>query len=859
MNQITSNPLHGGRRSARGRPSPEGPNERAVASERVDPVMGLHWDFERISKEVTDRVAAGAAAVNAPLPSGTSLKFPSRILRPFDLLAEYLGKPGSVVTRHGDRDHDLIVLRGDPTRLTDQNAGLYYEAVARTLQGAFGPPRPRPVAGPQTLREVLRDICAYLIAGANLGGAGKDVRYVSSWRNALDKAGVDPYGFLTGPVANRVVFGTVGNGAACGDEHWSLDTAHALLSVIVDALGEGAVEDFADDLRARCALADGGTSPGEFEAVDGKLLVAILGLARFRDINPHHPASFGEVFGADSEQLAHRLRAWCWLWTGSEGDAGRPVARRLADIVLRQVGWIREWHGKAQGDALLSALRKEPNAFPRRLAVSAPLPAVTTVAPSWPAAADAAPPAPPSAEEGEAAGTAADAAPPPPPPAKEGEAAGDGAPEGFRLLQPDERYGFAPIDVGIIGGSGVGKTTFLRAVHHDLMERRSELFPGAGELVLADRCSEAIRDDIQSWSEGENTSSTPETVLDYALELPRLMTIRLIDHRGALLDLRRDPGRVAGEGDDRLLTETLKEVDGIAALISVESLVKEARGDAVAAHQRVPEVDAIADRLGRMLSGRQSDHVPLVLVVNKLDEILTNDEGFRSMYEHGAVFGDGVSGGHLPRVEPEELTEWSVRQPIATRSLAAQSIVSRSLKVLAPVCAQLAAHTRRIELFFTSSKPVEPADKQEDRAVSSAGPAAVVSWLLKDNLVPAFLEQAKARIASDRETVASARKDHDVVRSLAKLVAVDPRAGAALSMLPGVNKVVRKMRARRIGLLAEILRRYGIELPKDPSNDELFSARDRLEARIDHSTAEIDAMKRRLDEFAARFGRAAQP
>lgn len=846
---ITTNLPHGERGVAvSGTPTPEGPNERAKASERVDPVMGLHWRFEIISKVVTDRVEEGDAAVNAPLPAGTALKFPGRSLRPFELFAEYLDKPGSVVARRGDRDHDLIVHPTDPTRLTDQNAGLYYEAVARTLHGAFGPPRPRPVAGPQSLREVLRDICAYLIAGAS-----KDVRYASSWRNALDKAGVDQYGFLTGPVANRVVLGTVGDGAACGDEHWSLDTAHALLSVIVDALGEGSVQDFADDLRARCALADDGPAPGEFEAVDGKLLVAILGLARFRNVNPRDPASFGEVFGTDSEPLAHRLRAWCWLWAGSEGDAGRPVARRLADIVLRQVGWIREWHGKAQGDALLSALRKEPNAFPRRLAVSSPLPAVTTVAPSWPAAASAAPPAPPPAEEGEAAGTAAAAAaPPPPPPAKEGEAAGDGAPEGFRLLQLDEVYRFDSIDVDIVGMSGVGKTTFLRSVLHHMMQRRSELFPGADELVLADRCSEAIRDGIRSWREGKSTPSTPDTVLDYALELPRLMTIRLVDHRGALLDLRRDPGQVPGEGDERLLTETMKEADGIVALISVPSLVQEARGDRVAADQRVPEVDAIADRLGRVMSGRQSDHVPLALVFNKLDDILTDDEGFRSMYEQGAVFGDGVSGGHLPRVDTEELTEWAVRQPIATRSLAAQSIVSRSLKVLAPICAQIAAHTRRVELFFTSSKPVEPVDKQ-NRTVSSAGPAAVVSWLLKDNLVPAFIAQAKDRISSDRKTVASAGKDHDVVRRLARLVAVDPRAGAALSMLPGINKIVLKMRARRIGLLDEILRRYGIDLSKDPSNDELFSARDRLEARIAHSTAEIDAMKGRLNEFEARF------
>ena len=387
------------------------------------------------------------------------------------------------------------------------------------------------------------------------------------------------------------------------------------------------------------------------------------------------------------------------------------------------------------------------------------------------------------------------------------------------------------------------------------MDHRSELFPGADELVLADRCSEAIRDRLRSWSNGENPSSTEETILDYTLELPRLMAIRLVDHRGALIDLRRDPepdteGRDAGQ-DARLLTEAMKQVDGIAALISVESLVGEARGDRVAADQRVPEVDCIADRLGGVLSGRQSPHPPVGLVVNKLDDILTDDEGFRSMFKDGAAFGDGVAGGYLPRVTVEELTEWSVRQPLATRSLAAQSIVSRSLKVLAPVFAQLAAHTRRIELFFTSSK-AGPAHTHH-RTDSPAGPTAVVSWLLKESLVPAFIAQANEQIAADRKTVASNAKDRDVARRISRMVAVDPRAGAALSLLPGAPKVIKKVRDRRLTLLDGILRRYGIELAKDPANDEIFSACEQLAARIDHSTAEIDAMENRLADFATRF------
>ena len=385
-------------------------NEPATARERVDPVTGLHWDFERVSMVLRDRVASGAVSVNGPLPRGTSLVFPEKdrlpekSRRPLELFAEYLGKPGSVVQRRGARDDDLVVLPTDPTRLTDQNAGLFYESAAKTLGDAFGSPRPRPVAGPASLLEVLRDIGAYLI-----DRACKDVRYGISWRSALDRAGVDPFGFLAGPVADRIVAGTVGPGAQCSEERWDLNTAGSLLSVIVDAIGEGAVEDFAEDLRARCSLSDCGAPHGMFEAVDGRLIVAVLGLARFGHVNPHDSESLTEFFGTDSDKLAHQLRAWCWLWAGSEGDSERPVQKRLADKVLREIGWVREWHGRAQGDALLDALRKEPNAFPRGLAVSSPEPAATALAPSWTAPTDAENPSASSAEGNGSSGALAPA------------------------------------------------------------------------------------------------------------------------------------------------------------------------------------------------------------------------------------------------------------------------------------------------------------------------------------------------------------------------------------------------------------------------------------------------------------------
>ena len=781
--------------------------------------------------------------VNEPLPPETSLVFPAKpglpdnSRRPLDLFVEYLGQPGSVVPRRDIRDNELIVHPNDPTRLTDQNARLFFESAANTLGDAFGSPQPCPVAGPKGLLDVLRDIGAYLV-----DRACPDVRYGNDWRSALDRAGVDPFGFLTGPVANRVVAGAVEPGVECCTERWSLDTAGSFLSVIVDAIGEGAVDAFAEDLRSRCSLSDCGSASGTFEAVDGKLLVAILGLTRFGHASPHDPESLVSIFGTDSDKLARQLRAWCWLWAGSEGDSERSVPQRVADKLLRDIGWVRKWHGQARDDALLDALRKEPDAFPRRLAISSPEPAVTTLAPRWCTANAADTPAAPAAEEDK--------------PAEEAKASGavaptDGvAPEGFRLLRLDEIYRFRPITLVVFGMSGVGKSTFLLAVHHHLMERRFELFPGADELVLSDRSSRTIRDSVRWWITGENTPSTPEAVLEYALELPRLMTIRLVDHRGALVDLRRDSEPDADEQDERLLTEAMKVADGIVALVSAGSLVEEARGDQAAADQRVPDVDAIAERSGRVLSGRQSDHVPVGVVFNKLDEILEGDE-FQPTYYQGSVFGDGVSGGHLPRVDAEQLTKWSVRQPIATRSLAAQSMVSRSLEVLEPVCAQLAAHTRRIELFFTSSKPV--AAPASHRTGSPAGPAAVVSWMLKDHLVPAFIAQAAKQIEIDRKTVASAAKDHDVARRIAKMVAVDPRAGATLSLLPGVHKVIKKVRDRRLTLLDGILRRYGIELPKDPANDEIFSACDRLSDRIDHTTSEIDGMKNRLDAFTKRF------
>ena len=847
MNESHTNAQRRGRADGQSSVPIGGARKSPASRKPMDPLTALHSDFKQVLGVIKARIDQGVSAVNAPLPATMSLEipgkqskpldFPSRQRRPFDLFVDYLGKPGSVVARRNDFDIDLLIAKSDPTRLAVPALRLFYKPAADTL-GEFCNGRQRPGAGPESLREVLRDIGTYLIAGAS-----KDIEYAQRWRKALEEVGVDQYKFLTTAVARRIVDGTVETGAACGDMSWSLETGHALLSTVVDAIGEGACEDFVDDLRARCKLAlERDARRGEFETVNGDLLVSIMGLARFRALNPHDPESIARVFDNASERFAGDLRAWCWLWTGSEDDAERPAPQRLADIALRDIGWVRPWSGKARGDALFESLRKNPNAFPRRLGNSAVVPALTTVAPNAESAS-----APIDAVEPLAEDDDTPAAAP---------AADDGSSNGFQILALDDIYRFRPVTVVLLGMSGVGKSTFIRALFHHLMERRSEVFTGADALVLADRCSETIRDGFKKWCARKTSSPTAEAVLEYHLEIPRLMTIRLIDHRGELLGLvdRECSAIAVSPGGDQaeashVLTETMATADGIIAFLSCESLVEEARDGGVDPERRVPEVDVLADRLGRVLSGRRSDHVPVALVMNKLDSIVSGED-FDMMYELGSVIGNGPSGGHLPRLRSSELTEWAVRQPIATGSLAAQSVIMRLIAVLNPICAQLEAFTRRVGLFVTSALPV----MCRDLTLSSRGPVAIVSWILEENLIPAFLSQAQAQIALDRETVAAAKKDYSVVQRIVKLVAVDPRAGAVIAALPGMNKVAKKLRDRRIVALNETLRRYGTEVSTVPSNVELFAARDHLEARINYSTEEIDAMEKRVEDFAARFG-----
>ena len=802
-----------------------GRTERRIATrEPMNPVAALCSDFERITTVVVERLAKGVPDVNAPLPISMPLEFRGGSRRPFGLFVDYLAKPGLVVARSGNATPDSLIHGTDPKRLSEQYARPYLDATARILRDSFGPALPDSVAGPKTLQQVLRHVGACLIADAS-----RDADYGRNWQDALEASGVDRFGFLCGPVASRVVDGAVGDGTACSHLAWNLKTGHALLSVIVDAIGEGAVGDFADDLLARCALAKDRKAPRRaFETIDGRFLVAIMGLERFSAADPHDPPSLSNVFGDESESLARWLRARSWLWAGNVDDATRPVTQRLAELVLREIRWLRRWDKQAQNDVLLDALREDPDSFPRGLGRSGALPSLTSVAPNVTPVSAAADQEPQCADSEEAAA---------------------GAFDGFRLLHPDQVYGFRPITIGLLGMSGVGKTTFVNAVLHYLLEHRSELFHGADALVLADRTSEAIRDGMEGWRRNESPPSTPETV-QYVLELPRLLNIGLVDSSGGLLALRGEAGTPTedcGGEADRILTETMARVDGLIAFLPVAQLFTKARSDHVSPEQRTPEVDVMAERLGRVMRSRRSDHVPVALVLNKLDSIVA-DEDSRAICELGSVFGGGVSGGYLPRIDAANLSEWAERQPVATRSLAAQSAVTRTIEVLDPVFAQLAAYSRRIELFFTTSRPV----KRGAGAVSSDGPAAVVSWIL-GVLIPAFLAQAKVRITKDRQVVAAARTDLGIVRSNVRLIAIDPRAGAVLSLLPGMSKVTRKLRARRIAGLNETLRRYGMEVSKEPSNDELFEVRDRLEARIDYSTSEIDAMESRLDEFAARF------
>ena len=644
-----------------------GRTERRIATrEPVNPVAALSSDFERITTVIVERPAKGVPDVNAPLPISMPLEFRGGSRRPFDLFVDYLAKPGLVVARSGNATPDSLIHGTDPKRLSEQYARPYLDATARVLRDSFGPALPDSVAGPKTLQQVLRHVGACLIADAS-----RDADYGRNWQNALEASGVDRFGFLCGPVASRVVDGTVGDGTACSHLAWNLKTGYALLSVIVDAIGEGAIGDFADDLLARCALARDRKAPRRaFETIDGRLLVAIMGLERFSAADPHDPPSLSNVFGDESESLARRLRAWSWLWAGNVDDATRPVTQRLAELVLRESRWLRRWDKQAQDDdVLLDALREDPDSYPRGLGRSGTLPALTSVAPNLTPVSAAADPEPQRADSEEAAA---------------------GAFDGFRLLHLEQVYGFRPITIGLLGMSGVGKTTFVNAVLHYLLEHRSELFRGADTLVLADRTSEAIRDGMEGWRRNESTPSTPETV-QYVLELPRLLNIGLVDSRGGLLALRGDAGTPpenCGAEPDRILTGTMARVDGLIAFLPVDQLIAEARGDHVSPEQRVPEVDAMADRLGRVLRGRRSNHVPVALVFNKLDSVVAGEDS-RAICEHGSVFGGGVSGGYLPRIDAANLSEWAERQPIATRSLAAQSAVTRTIEVLDPVFAQL--------------------------------------------------------------------------------------------------------------------------------------------------------------------------
>ena len=855
--------LYDNRKGARSSPADGGSKSRTLGWSDI--VSDLHDDFYKIVKALDGRISDKEFNVNAPLPEPSQLKFPAVDSRSmFEFLCLYLKQPGKVIASNPEIDHYIYVHDEDSSRLKDgyasKNYALEYNnLVLKILGNFFSPLDAVHSEGPRTLRDVLGVLCDYMLADANEYGTTGH-----RWSADLKVDGVTPYRYLTGPVANRILGGVVSDAdesnwslrqARDPDTNntvWSLETAYELLSLVVDALGEDFVPRYANDFLGRCDLALAGTAPrGAFEGVDGRLLVAVIGLSRFRGLNPSDPAGFPKIFRGFEypEDLPRRLNAWIWLWTGSK-DSERPVVRRLAEKVLHGAGWMRDWEGKAEDDHLFETLRDNPDAFPRDLGRSMAIPASTSIggstSPSEPGACD------------------------------------------FQLLDTNEVYAFRPITIAVLGMSGVGKTSLVNAVLHHLLDDRAELFEGADAFVLADRGSRAIRDGIAAWREGGDTPGTSETVLDYDFEIPRLMTVRLIDHGGRFLDLGGEAeggsgeagaaelpsegeseeaedssgsepsttgeGRQARENGqaeaDGVLANTMAQADGVILVLSAESLIQEARKGRVAPDRRTPELDAIAVRLGHILRSRCSDHVPVALTVSKLDQIIEDTEDYKAMYKLGAVFGDGVSGGHLPRVRAKELLAWSVRRPITTLSLAVQSTITRTVNALGPVLAQIAAYTRRVELFFTSSKPFV----LESGAMSS-GPAAIISWMLRDNLVPAFLAQAKVQIERDREAVSLAKKDLEIVRMNVRSIAIDPRAGAVISVLPGWNKLYNKLRTKRIKALKQVLGRYNEEkeIEDDPSNDKLFAARDRFKARIDHATREIDAMETRLEAFEVWF------
>jgi GTPase SAR1 family protein len=314
------------------------------------------------------------------------------------------------------------------------------------------------------------------------------------------------------------------------------------------------------------------------------------------------------------------------------------------------------------------------------------------------------------------------------------------------LLAKDVKPRFSPVPLMLIGGSGVGKTTFLRALDHHLHYARGRLREGmyleSTDLQGRDKLIGETPESFTNKSRAEAASHNFRVRDEGDPEVARWMRLEFTDYNGEQMARRT----IAPE-----LLKKLREARGLLFLVDERSFPALLSNSGISGLR--DDHNDVAARYTCILQwyfdvNKDALHLPVALVVNKADLLLgsTNLLSLESPFliPEETKMELVHAGLQLPAeaTDPFARLRGCIRYNLAvSRNSQIQHFVFELIEQFKGFIAAAMCHTFRFQIFLTSSL----IPNNENRQSFPYGVWDAIKWMF-DQLEPAYRLQANASI-----------------------------------------------------------------------------------------------------------------
>jgi len=353
---------------------------------------------------------------------------------------------------------------------------------------------------------------------------------------------------------------------------------------------------------------------------------------------------------------------------------------------------------------------------------------------------------------------------------------------------------FAPVPLMLIGGSGVGKTSFLRALARRLHCARGQLREGI-YLESADQ-PEGGNLIAENFESGMNTSTAEAASYNFRVrdegdpEVARWMRLQFIDYNGK---------EIARRTTDPALLKNLRRAQGLFFFVDERSFPDLLPTGGVCGlmgedHEDTAELAARYTRILQLYFEVNKDalHLPVALVANKADlllgatDLLSLNPPFLIPEQTKMELVHAGLPVHAEATDPFARLRSCIRYNLAiSRNRQNQRFVFELMEQFKGFIAAVMCHTYRFQIFLTSS--LEPGN--ENHEFFPYGVWDAMQWMF-NQLDPGYRRQADASVGRAYRELEEMRillstavvRDHEAHTAYIKAVGLQKQALAKLGM-----------------------------------------------------------------------------